>query len=133
MKLLTRIVKMKHFALVATLLGMTACTSTNFTRTGFDSPPVSISSGPIVVLEHFPTDRKYVEIGFCTTSVPGGGIIKDNTPNAIRELQECARRNGGNAIVFSGDGESGIHTGFGYSQQRVKARATVIYVFPKSE
>ncbi len=121
----------KHFVLLVVLTA-SACTSTSFTRTGFDSPPPR-QPGPCsaVVLEHPPTDRKYVEIGFCTTSVPGGGVITDNTPNAIRELQECACQNGGNAIVFHGEGESGIHSAFGYSQQRVKAHATVLYVFPK--
>src|SRR5262245_5392044 len=118
------------FLLAATV----ACTSTSFTRTGFDSPPPR-PPGPCsaVVLQHPPTDRRYVEIGFCTTAVPGGGVITDNTPKAIRELQECACQNGGNAILFHGEGESGMQSAFGYSQQRVKAHATVLYVYPKQE
>ena len=40
-------------------------------------------------------------------------------------------KNGGNAMVFLGDSEAGFHSGFGYSQQRVKARAIVLFVFPK--
>jgi hypothetical protein len=63
--------------------------------------------------------------------VSGCGIITDNTPKAIAELQECACKNGGNTMVFLGDAESGFHSGFGYSQQRVKARAIVLFVFPK--
>ena len=60
-------------------------------------------------------------------------MITDNTPKAIREPQDCACQNGGNAIFFHGEGESGIHSALGYSQQRVKAHATVLYVFPKNE
>ena len=123
---------MKRAFLLACVAFAAGCTSTSFTRTGFDPPPAR-SPGPCtaVVLQHDPTDRKFIEIGFCTTSVPGGGVITDNTPDAIRELQECACKNGGNAIVFHGEGESGVHTGFGYSQQRVKAHGTVLYVYPK--
>jgi len=58
-------------------------------------------------------------------------MITDNTPKAIAELQQCACQNGGNAMIFHGEGESGFHTGLGYSQQRVKAHATVLYVYPK--
>ncbi len=58
-------------------------------------------------------------------------MISDKTPEAILELQKCACQNGGNAIVYAGDSESGIHTGFGYSQQHIKARATVLFVYPK--
>ena len=108
------------------------CTSTSFTRTGFDLPPAPPPSPcQAVVLQNPPSDRKFVELGFCITSVPGGGIITDNTPKAIAELQECTCKNGGNAMVFLGDSESGFHSGFGYSQQRVKARAIVLFVFPK--
>jgi len=122
-----RIVMMSSLALL--LLG---CTSTSFTRTGFDSPPAPPSSPcQAVILQNPPTDRKFVELGFCITSVPGGGIITDNTSKAIAELQECTCKNGGNALVFLGDSESGFHSGLGYSQQRVKARAIVLFVFPK--
>ena len=126
--------KSRFAALAGILVVVAACTSTSFTRTGFDPPPAR-PPGPCsaVVLEHPPTDRKYVEVGFCTTSVPGGGVITDKTPDAIRELQVCACQNGGNAIVFHGEGESGIHSAFGYSQRRVKAHATVLYVFPKEQ
>lgn len=110
-----------------------ACTSTNFTRTGFEPPPRSPGPCQAVVLQRPPSDRRYMEIEFCTTSVPGGGVITDNTPKAIRELQACACQNGGNAIVYFGDSESGYHTGFGYSQQHVKGRASVLYVYPKSD
>lgn len=125
---------MKRALLVMLALVLPGCTSTSFTRTGFDAPPPR-QPGPCsaVVLQHEPSDRKFIEIGFCTTSVPGGGVITDNTPNAIAELRQCACQNGGNAIVFHGEGESGVHTGFGYSQQRVKAHATVLFVFPKDQ
>ena len=117
------------FALVLLFLG---CTSTSFTRTGFDLPPAPPPFPcQAVVLQNPPSDRKFIELGFCITSVPGGGIITDNTPKAITELQECACKNGGNAMVFLGDSEAGLHSAFGYSQQRVKARAIVLFVLPK--
>lgn len=123
---------MKRYLFLFGIAFLPACSSTSFTRTGFESPPPS-SLGPCtaVVLQRPPSDRDYIELGFCTTSVPGGGIITDNTPKAIRALQQCACSNGGNAIILHGDSESGYHTGFGYSQQRVKARATVLFVHPK--
>ena len=125
--------RFRRIVLVSALaLLFPGCTSTSFTRTGFDLPPVPPPSPcQAVVLQNPPSDRKFVELGFCITSVPGGGIITDNTPKAIAELQECACKNGGNAMVFLGDSESGFHSGFGYSQQRVKARAIVLFVFPK--
>ena len=83
------------------------------------------------MLQSLPHDRRFIELGFCTTSVPGGGIVTDKTPKAIAELQACACENGGNAVVFLGDSEAGMNSAFGYSQQRVKARATVLFVFPQ--
>jgi hypothetical protein len=123
---------MDRFLFVAIAVSVAGCASTNFVRTGFDQPPPR-ASGPCnaVVLQRAAEDRKNVELGFCTTSMPGGGMITDKTPAAIRELQTCACQNGGNAIVYMGDAESGIHTGFGYSQQHIKARASVLFVYPK--
>ena len=109
-----------------------ACTSTNFIKTGFETaPPRPPGPCSATVLQDFPADRQYVELGLCTTSMPGGGLIADKTPKAVQELQECACKNGGNAIVLLGSGDSGYQTTFGYSQQTVKASAKVLFVFPK--
>jgi len=78
-------------------------------------------------------DRRFLEIGFCTTSIGGGGVGKDNEPAAIKELQACACKNGGNAIVYQGDSETGHQGTFGYSQQHIRARASVLYVYPKDQ
>jgi hypothetical protein len=117
------------------LLSVAACTSTNFTRTGFEAAPPRQPGEPCqaVVLQRPPSDRQFIELDFCTTSMPGGGVITDKTPAAIKELQDCACQNGGNAIVYFGDSESGIHSGLGYSQQHIKARASVLYVYPKQQ
>jgi hypothetical protein len=121
-----------RFALTLALFAA-GCTSTSFTRTGFDTAPPRQPGErcQAVVLQRPPSDRQFIELGFCSTSMPGGGIVTDKTPEAIKELQDCACKNGGNAIVYFGDSESGYHTGVGYSQQHVKARASVLYVYPK--
>ena len=122
---------MKSIVLALLSIVLTACTSTNFVKTGFDQVPAhTLTPCNAVVLQHTPENRKFVELGFCTTSLPGGGVIKDKTPEAVKELQSCACQNGGNAIVYQGEEESGLHTGFGYSQQHIKARATVLFVYP---
>ncbi|MBW3670189.1 MAG: hypothetical protein KY432_00800 [Acidobacteria bacterium] len=123
---------MKRYIILIGALVLSSCTSTNFVKTGFDqAPPSALGPCSAVVLQEPPDERRYIEIGFCTTSTPGGGVITDKTPEAIRQLQQCACKNGGNAIVYEPESEAGIHTGFGYSQQRVKARATVLYVYPE--
>ena len=124
---------MKAMSLATVTLLLTsvlACTSSNFTKTGFDAkvrPPLA-DTCPVTVLESMPTDRPFEELGFCNASAPGGGVISDKTPDAIAELKRCACRNGGNAIVFKTADERGMQSGFGYSQQRVMARATVLFV-----
>jgi hypothetical protein len=113
-------------------LSLLACTSSNFTKTGFDTkarPPLA-DNCPVTVLESMPADRPYEELGFCNASAPGGGVISDKTPDAIAELKRCACRNGGNAIVFKAADEHGMQSIFGYSQQKVTARATVLFVPP---
>ncbi len=119
-------------ATVVIALSLLGCTSSNFTKTGFDTktrPPLA-DNCPVVVLESMPTDRPYEELGFCNASAPGGGVISDKTPDAIAELKRCACRNGGNAIVFKTGDERGVQSPFGYSQQKVMARATILFVPP---
>lgn len=109
------------------------CAGHTFTKTGFNTSPIDPQPEhcEIVVLQSFPIDRECIELGFCHASVPGGGLIRDATPDVIKELKKCACLNGGNAIIMATDSEAGIMTAFGYSQQKVKARATVIFVYPK--
>lgn len=124
---------MKKISIMLAIFLLWGCARHTFTKTGFSTSPISPkpSHCEIVVLQGFPADRKYIELGFCHASVPGGGVIRDATPDVIRELKKCACLNGGNAIVMGTENETGILTIFGYSQQRVKLRATIIYVYPK--
>ncbi len=86
---------------------------------------------PIAVLTEFPTDKKYVQLGLCNGTAPGGGIISDKTHKAINQLKKCACANGGNTIVLQDVKEEGyVMSGFGYSQQSAKARAYILYVYP---
>ena len=124
--------KARTLAAVVVLISLLGCTSSNFTKTGFDTntrPPLP-ETCPVTVLESMPTDRPYEELGFCNASAPGGGVISDKTPDAIAELKRCACRNGGNSIVLKAADERGMHSAFGYSQQKVMARATVLFVAP---
>lgn len=59
--------------------------------------------------------------------VPGGGMLSDNTPEAIAELQRCVCSAGGDAIILNSSNEAGIIPAFGgYSQQAAKAQGVVI-------
>ncbi|MEA2164424.1 MAG: hypothetical protein QOK37_2551 [Thermoanaerobaculia bacterium] len=114
------------------VLSLAACTSSNFTKTGFETktrPPLPDNCA-VTVLESMPTDRPYEELGFCSASAPGGGVISDKTPDAIAELKRCTCRNGGNAVVFKSSDERGMQSLFGHSQQKVMVRGTVLFVPP---
>jgi hypothetical protein len=67
---------MKGLLLSAVVCSLTACTSTRFTKTGFESaPPRSPDPCSVTVLQRPPSDRQYGELGFCTTSMAGGVVI----------------------------------------------------------
>ena len=108
---------------------LSGCASHNFIPTGMTSsalPPQSPDCGARVLLQ-MPTGSNIREIGLCMAQTPGGGMISDNTPGAILELQRCACLHGGNAIVLSGMGEAGMMgSALGYSQQVAKAQGVAI-------
>ena len=122
---------MKQTLLIITsLMLVVGCSQHSFTKTSFTQPRApQMENCTIVVLQRFPVDMEYEELGICHASVPGGGIIADNTPKAINELKKCACLNGGNAIVMRpGNIKSTGLSGMEFSQQKVEASATVIYV-----
>lgn len=119
-------------ALQATLLltlavgALQGCSSHRFVPTG-DSPREA-SKGPecgATVLRQLPT-TPHRELGLCYAKVPGGGMISDNTPEAIEELQRCACEAGGDAVVLQGSNDQGSATQYGMTQQEVKAQGVVI-------
>jgi len=109
----------------------TGCVRSTFIPTGLNGhnfEPQSPACGAKVLLAA-PKGVSFQEIGICMAQAPGGGIVSDNTPDAIFELQRCACLHGGNAIVLGGTNEAGLLGGVtGYSQQVAKARGIVIRV-----
>ncbi len=108
-----------------------ACATSNFTKTGFarQAPPRGWPCDIAIFMDP-PKDRPIEELGFCDASVPGGGVISDKTSDATEELRKCACGAGGNAIVLRGSDSTGFQSAFGYSQQRVTARASVLVIGP---
>jgi len=129
---------MKHsfinFRKALYLLGLltVSCSSAKLIPTGFNSsvlPPLA-SDAPVTILTELPNDATSItEIGIAIVSIPGGGMIKDNTPKAINALKNVARKNGGNAVLLDNNNkEGGYYTSFGYSQQVAKAQGKVYYI-----
>lgn len=118
----------------ATVL-MTSCANYSFIKTGIDETNFQPreKDAPVSIITSLPEDREYVEIGICKGTAPGGGLLIDETSRAIKQLKKCARNNGGNAILLTGDSESGFVTDWGESQETVKASGIVYYVYPKEE
>jgi hypothetical protein len=123
-----RIISILLFPLV-----LAGCANHSFVPIGMSAEtlvPKPASCGAKVLLRP-PKNMQYSEVGICMARAPGGGMVTDNTPMAIKELQKCACLQGGDAIVLSGANESGIIPAFGgYSQQSAKAEGIVI-VFKK--
>lgn len=120
--------------LTLTLL-FTGCANYRFIKTGLDQTNFSPREKDcsVSIITSLPTDRKYVEIGICKGTAPGGGMISDRTHKAIEQVKKCACENGGNAVLLSSGNEGGYLTDFGYSQQVVKASGTVYYIYPKEK
>ena len=73
---------------------MVSCATSKFTQTGeFFSP----YDGPVKVLQTFPTEQKYVEVGWVSSS---GGLIHEWT-HLIKAMQKKAAKKGANAIVLN--------------------------------
>jgi hypothetical protein len=106
----------------------TACTTHRFVPVGMTQPnhtkPADCAA---TILLRAPSDTPYSEIGICMAQTPGGGMISDNTPEAIGELRRCACLSGGDAIILGNSNEAGIVPAWGgYSQQVAKAQGIVI-------
>ena len=108
------------------------CSKTSFIPTGSDvEPPPPRSPCQVAVLKHAPDNDNFTELGMCAVSVPGGSILFDNTPTAVRKLQKCACEHGGNAIILPDDLKAGASTMPKYAERRISAKATVLLVAPK--
>lgn len=116
------------FIILFLLLG---CSTSRFIPTGLNTEkraPLPIDT-KFYVLNELPKESKKIEeIGNCYCSVPGGGMITDNTHKAVAKLKTCALKSGGNAILLKDTKEKGYSTGFGYSQQTARAEAIVYYI-----
>ncbi len=113
--------------LLILMIGLAGCATYSFIQTGLSGPfPPKDKSCAIDVLTSVP-DRPVIEVGICHGQAPGGGIISDNTPDAIEQVKRCACQNGGDAIVLLNTGSTAsVMTGFGASQQQIRIPATVL-------
>ncbi|MDC9563921.1 MULTISPECIES: hypothetical protein [unclassified Pseudoalteromonas] len=119
---------MKKLSVVLLSLALSACAGHEFIKTGESQNYTAKNEDcGVTIFRAPPRGKQYQELGICMASAPGGGIISDNTPDAIRELQKCACLQGADAIVLSGISEAGA-VGFvtGPSQQKVKATGIAI-------
>lgn len=122
---------MKYLFFLLTICTFLSCSTAKFVATGMtDSKKLALSpNSKVYVITEIPKEaKKVLELGICYATVPGGGIVTDNTDKAIEKLKQCARENGGNAILLKNNKEGGYHTAFGYSQQTAKAEALVYYI-----
>ena len=85
--------KLAVFAVVFVCVSLAACATGKFTQTGETFPPYE---GPIKVLRALPVDKKYVEIGWVSSS---GGVIHEWT-HLIEAMQKKAASKGANAIII---------------------------------
>ena len=107
------------------------CSSATFSPTALDTQhPPPQSPCQVAVLQHAPTGGNFTELGQCSVSVPGGNILFDNSPAAVRKLQRCACENGGNAIIVPDYLQTGPSTKPQYAHKRIHAKATVLLVAP---
>jgi|GEM_PF-2288082 len=120
-----KILQMPTIAIII-MVALPGCASHRFVATG-DAPKVAskgIQCGATVLLSAPSTP--YQELGICYAQVPGGGIISDNTPEAIEELQKCACEAGGDAVLLGGTNDQSTMTMYGATQQNVKTQGIVI-------
>ena len=119
---------MKRLSIAMLALSLTACASHEFIKTGESQAHAAKPADcGATIYRTPPTDKQYQELGICMASAPGGGIVSDNTPDAIRELQKCACLQGGDTIILGGTSESGmVGAVTGSSQQQVKASGVAI-------
>ena len=86
--------KLTVLAIVFLCMSLVACATGKFTQTGETFPPYE---GPVKVLKSPPVDKKYVEIGWVSSS---GGMIHEWT-HLIEAMQKKAASKGANAIILN--------------------------------
>ncbi|MDM4772401.1 hypothetical protein [Solimonas sp. SE-A11] len=114
---------------LAILMLVGGCTGHRFVATGVTQAqyPAKPKNCGAKVLLRPPEGIRYTELGICMAKAPGGGMISDNTPDAIEELQRCACLQGGDGIILGSANEAGVMPAFGgYSQQVAKAQGVVV-------
>lgn len=119
---------MKRLLLAAAFLSLQGCASHEFIKIGDHNGYKPKSENcEIHILRAEPKNKDFIELGLCMASAPGGGVISDNTPDAIVELQKCSCLQGGDAVILQDISENGITgSAFGSSQQQVKATGIAI-------
>ena len=118
---------MKFLFIIFLSFLVSSCAPHSFVKTGTAGPFTTKPENCQVDIYTSPNlpDRTMTEIGICFAKAPGGGVISDNTPEAVNQLKKCVCQNGGDAIVLNPIGESGVLTRAGYSQQAVQVSGKV--------
>ena len=118
---------MKSLFIIFLSFLVSSCAAHSFVKTGVDGPfPQKPENCKIDIYTsaNMP-ERAMTEIGVCFGEAPGGGLARDNTPEAVNQLKKCACKNGGDAVVLNPVGESGGFTKAGYSQETVRVNGKV--------
>lgn len=107
---------------------LSGCTSHEFIKTGaHDGYQPKHENCGAHIFRSAPKGQDFIELGLCMATSPGGGVISDNTPDAVRELQKCTCLQGGDAVILQNMSENGtVGSAFGTSQQQVKVTGIAI-------
>ena len=89
-------------------------------------PPLPENTNVAIITELPEDAKKIIEIGICKGTVPGGGVFSDRTNKAIEKIEDCARKNGGNAIILDRSADDGYYNQNG--QQTAKAQGRIYYI-----
>jgi hypothetical protein len=121
---------MKNLLLLFTVVLLIGCANSRFIPTGFDDSNQRAALAEdtrVSVITELPEDaKKIVEIGICKGTVPGGGLFTDRTHKAVEKIKDCARENGGNAIILDRTADAGYDNING--QQTAKAQGRIYYI-----
>ncbi|MBW3545418.1 MAG: hypothetical protein KY428_07460 [Bacteroidetes bacterium] len=97
-----------------------------------DQYPAREKGCKLEYLSKAPTDRKYEILGDCTGKGMNG-LGRTNYEAAFKRVEDCACKNGGNAIILTDGYSEGFHSrgDFGipeYNQTNVAVRAVIIFI-----